>query len=391
MTSFFLDNNKDKFGYYTVGDFKTYSKMEAIELADQLKKLPRWHFNDLEYSSYNWTVEPVETLKELYARRAREIREKYDHVVIFYSGGIDSENIVDTFVENNIPFDELATMNYFGLDSRPDTYFHAEQTKVSFPKIRSLKEKGIDFLHRAIDLSEIAHDILTDSSWNLKRAYYGNSHSSTMHLAKTFIRERTRDYLDLIEQGKKLVFVWGADKPRLKRDRHNRLVVQFADYISAAMGTRTQIENRPWEHDELFYWDPSCCDLICKQIHTVRRFVEKFPSLKLERITSDDPVVEPDLLAFFKSKGITAGLKYVNIVNWLVYPNFQFDMFTVGKPGLFTVYSQRDESWTKDNLFRVQHDFLAQHYRGVPLHWLRDAKQPCDGLKTFYTSHRIEC
>ena len=45
MNSF--DHNKDKFGYYLVGDFKTYSKVEAIELHKLTGIHPHWNFNEL--------------------------------------------------------------------------------------------------------------------------------------------------------------------------------------------------------------------------------------------------------------------------------------------------------------------------------------------------------
>ena len=35
-----LINDKDKFGYYSVGDIKTYSKVEAIELGKKTKRWP---------------------------------------------------------------------------------------------------------------------------------------------------------------------------------------------------------------------------------------------------------------------------------------------------------------------------------------------------------------
>ena len=396
MTLQATPSDKDKFGYYTAGDFKTYSKVEAVEIAERIGKMALWHFNDIEFSSYNWSIEPTESLEELYAKRARQLREKYDYIVIFYSGGIDSQNIVDTFVKNDIKFEELATMNYYGIDPDPNAHFHAEHTYVTYPAIKKLEDRGVDFKHRPIDLSDFAYKILTDSWWNLNRAYYGNTHASTMHVAKTYIREKTPDYMKLIEQGKKLVFVWGCDKPRVKKDYYGRFIIEFCDYVGSSVGTRTQIENREWEHDELFYWAPECCDLICKQAHTIKKFAEGLPSETskkfIHRSLSEDEIDDQYLLNILKSNGISASkenLIYRNILNWLIYPNFTFNMFSTGKPPstMYNVYSPRDIGWFKDHTLKKQSDLLAQHYLGIGKHWLRDPTTPHGGIKNFFTKY----
>ena len=73
----------DQFGYYTVGpQFKTYSKLQAIEEMQRTGTHLEWHFNKQQYGTYNWTQEPAESLDELYRRRAQQIRDSYDYVVI---------------------------------------------------------------------------------------------------------------------------------------------------------------------------------------------------------------------------------------------------------------------------------------------------------------------
>lgn len=388
------NNDKDRFGYYFVDEFKTYSKVEAVEYADRVRKLAKWNFNDQVFSSYDWSLEPQESLDDLYTRRAQEIRDKYDYVVIFYSGGIDSQNIVDTFVKNGIKFEELATMNYYGVEPDPDAHFHAEHTYVTYPKIKELQDRGIEFQHRSIDLSEFSYSILTDPKWDFERAYHGNTHASTMHVAKTYIREKTEDYMKIIESGKRLVFVWGADKPRV-RVRDGKYMIEFTDYVGSAIGTRTQIVNREWEHDELFYWDPSCCDLICKQAHVIKKFGESLPEPSrknfFNRSLSEDLIDDDVLLEVLKQNGIHGPQIYRNVVHWLIYPNFRFDMFSTGKPPstLYNVYSPRDAAWFKDIVLRKQTDLLAQHYQGIGKHWLRDPNVPHGGIKNFFTRFEI--
>ena len=63
--------------------------------------------NDDVYGKLDWSV-PVETnLLTLYKQRAEQLREKYDYLVMYYSGGADSTNALHAFIDNNIFLDEL--------------------------------------------------------------------------------------------------------------------------------------------------------------------------------------------------------------------------------------------------------------------------------------------
>ena len=96
--SFLQFNRQDIYGYYTVGGIKMYSQIEAVEISNKLDLPIKWHFNDEVFSSLDWTVEPTETLAELYKKRCEQLREKYDYLVLYYSGGADSDNILNHFI-----------------------------------------------------------------------------------------------------------------------------------------------------------------------------------------------------------------------------------------------------------------------------------------------------
>lgn len=374
-----LGNNKDKFGYYQIGDFKTYSKVEAIELHKRTGIHPHWNFNEHEFGAYNWQIEPQESLQELYARRAMQIREDYDYVVLFYSGGADSSNILDTFLENNIAFDELATFNYLSADSNPNSFFNSEQIKVSYPRIKQLQAQGVKFKHRVVDLSDVASNILSNDHYRNNRAYYASAHWGTSHLSKSYIRETTPDYQKLIEQGKKVVFVWGCDKPRLYRE-NNRYCVKFLDVIDAGLSSRTQIVNREYEYDELFYWAPETADIVCKQAHILKRFFEKHKIYKEDKYYSDTLIDLPDIEHIFANKHTEDGLSYRNLINTLIYPNFSAKTFSAGKP-ISVVASHRDVVWNKDSWYQTQLTRLKSHLMQLDPYWFNDANDIEKGIK----------
>ena len=77
----------DKHGYYIVGWKKFYNKTQALQYSNKIKFNARWVFNDDVYGSIDWSI-PVETpLVQLYKQRALQLREKYDHLILHYSGG----------------------------------------------------------------------------------------------------------------------------------------------------------------------------------------------------------------------------------------------------------------------------------------------------------------
>ena len=59
-------NSPDKFGYYKIGDVKTYSKIEALEKEIASNQKSTWHFNDEFFSNLNWKIEPNINLYDLY-------------------------------------------------------------------------------------------------------------------------------------------------------------------------------------------------------------------------------------------------------------------------------------------------------------------------------------
>jgi hypothetical protein len=69
-------------------------------------------FHDELFSKLDWTVEPEISLMDLYIARAKQIREEYDYVILSYSGGSDSYEVLRVFLDNNIFIDEIQTSHY---------------------------------------------------------------------------------------------------------------------------------------------------------------------------------------------------------------------------------------------------------------------------------------
>ena len=201
----YINNDPDKFGFYQVGNKKTYSKYEALEWGE-----PIWNFNDEIFSIFDWTKEPETDLWTLYKQRCEQIRRQYDYCVLFYSGGSDSHNILNAWLETGLPLDEIATFWDYPSSEDQDNFINAEVVKVVLPHIKQLKEK-IKFKFRLIDLTSLSlkafdvlgHDIEYNCNYHVRATTFGT------YMFRTFIKE----YRDIIDSGKKLCFIWGKEKP----------------------------------------------------------------------------------------------------------------------------------------------------------------------------------
>jgi hypothetical protein len=96
-----------KNGYYTVGNkifnFKFNALVESTRTGTEVK----WHFHEDIFSKMSWRSRDSVGLDQLYKIRAQQIRDKYDYVVLAFSGGADSHQILKTFIKHNIKLDEL--------------------------------------------------------------------------------------------------------------------------------------------------------------------------------------------------------------------------------------------------------------------------------------------
>lgn len=98
------------FGYYKVGETYYTNAVAAFKAATALGVTDvTYHFLDSVYGSLDWSKEPTESLDELYKQRAQQLRDKYDYLILSFSGGGDSYNVLRSFIDNGIHLDEVVS------------------------------------------------------------------------------------------------------------------------------------------------------------------------------------------------------------------------------------------------------------------------------------------
>lgn len=68
---------------------------------------PKFICYDSVFKDLDWTDEPAETVRELIDARTRQLAQKYEKIIISFSGGTDSVTVYNSFVRQNIFIDEL--------------------------------------------------------------------------------------------------------------------------------------------------------------------------------------------------------------------------------------------------------------------------------------------
>jgi hypothetical protein len=359
----------DKFGYYTVGDRKTYSKFEAIQWQQSTGLFPNWNFNRSVYDNVNWKVEPSIDLWSLYKERARQIRESYDYVVLWYSGGSDSHNFLLAWLDAGLKIDEIAATWNYEVTGDLQNHYNAEITNVVLPDIERLQKAGFDFKFRLVDSGKNIVELFSD--FNLDFEYFVNRHFSLNNPARHTLREKVDDYRNMITAGKKLCFVWGLEKPTLYYD-NGRYYTQFTDQFDNVIGPYVQQRFSQGWYDEAFYWSPDMPSITVKQAHILKNFVS---TVNDEHFYQDKP----------SQYGYNADIKKyltVETVKILLYPKWKNSIFCNGKAASM-VYSERDSWFFDSNL--AQHErfdnIVASYFKTIGNFWANDEKDYLKGIK----------
>ena len=357
----------DTFGYYTIGDIKTYSKYELMELYNKVPQAFAWHFNDEVYGSYDWTVEPTQSLDELYRLRAEQLRDQYDYIVLMYSGGYDCANILWTFLDNNIHIDELCTQY-----SREDrtTMMHEEVENFTFKKLDQIEQAHPEIKIRKLDLHDqymnwhtIASDMDTDY------AYFHGSFCNANPLIRNTLPDFVKDYRDLINSGKKIAFVWGVDKPIVRLTDQGQWIATFTDaMVHGSVGPYVPMSKNNKGSHELFYWSSTSPSIVIKQAHLIKKKFstpEKVNQLPHKPGWGQQP----------------AGLDIVDVI----YPrNFKFsETFYKGKGSIFHL-GTKDWWWFDANCESAEawRKMMLSIEQSVSSFWLNDGVNMSSSLKS---------
>lgn len=299
------------YGYYEVAGRRFYNKFEAFDYAIPNGWCPHWNFFEEKFSKHDWSSEPTESISELYAARARDLRDKYDHLVLWYSGGSDSHTVAESFVNNGILLDELWHRSSFLNVARQDQS-RCEENQINetvyaaIPQIRRLLEKDRRVKINLFDAMEYAIRYWSSNQIRISDTNYFNPLAPAKMHSEIF-NSRTLE---------KTAKITALDKPRLFLE-NNEWYFVFMDIPmhTQLMQNRSQ-GSTAHEEDVCFFWHPDAIAILTKQAHMIRRWFEQRPHY-LHLVNKNQSPEEKNL--------------YDEIVKSIIYPDWNLDTWQVAK------------------------------------------------------------
>jgi hypothetical protein len=372
-----INSRQDKFGFYQVGALQTYSKARAVEYHNKTKEKLHWNFNNKNYKTYDWNQEPTESLGELYRQRAQQLRDQYDYLVLWFSGGADSVNILDTFIDNDIKLDEVASYVNYEATGDKLNFLNAEIFHVADPLVTVAKKQQPWLKHTVVDVAPLVMKYFTDPSVKFDWTYFANTHVNPSTVSRRDIKLQVPHWRKMFDAGKKVGFIFGIDKPRVV-GINGKYYFQFVEMIDSAVTPEIQMLNRPWEFNELFYWPEDHPKISIKQGHVVKNF------LKLSNKASPY-ITDNKLLAGSASVTIDNKIYHITLpgLHTLIYPKWQPVPYQV-KPWSLT-FSFRD-TWffnlsNSESVKYAWHTGLDHRWKSTPYSLRNDWKNIRGGFK----------
>jgi len=265
-----------KCGFYKVNS-KTYQrKNHAIYEASISNSKIVWDFYDDVFENFSQTK--LHTLGQWsldhwYKLRAEQLRDNYDYLILNYSGGPDSHNILMTFLNNDIKLDEIYVKYSHSVDAKiyiPNNInrgaenIHSEwdyvikpvldKLKLSHPQIKIVID---DVFNNPLKISD---DTLIDAPSNflgtfelMRQCSYSKSVSAQQ------------------DKGKRVADIYGIDKPLILY-KEKSLFIFFADATVGVAGHRHP-------NVELFYWTPDMPNIVFEQAYRHYLYFKKNPNM----------------------------------------------------------------------------------------------------------------
>jgi hypothetical protein len=238
-------------------------------------------FNDDEYSSIDWGVPIQENLDELYRRRAQQLRDSYDYLALYFSGGADSSNMLRAFLTNNIFIDEIVMQSpepvkkTFNDKDTSDANVYSEIPYSAVPILNELK----NLIHpntviRYQDTSQGLIELFNHEDW-FEQHPFGVT-LALNPLARQHTAFTDAHILKLCDTGKRTAQLIGTDKPLLMydgKDYYSYFLDVTALHAPPVDLTKREISDKAY-HTEFFYWTPDMPEIAIKQAQEVKQHCE---------------------------------------------------------------------------------------------------------------------
>ena len=343
-------------GYYKVDGEIIPNKVHAVIKASELKKSAQWWYYDEIFEEANKKYTHRIGLLELYKQRAQQLRDSYDYLVLNYSGGSDSHNVLQVFLKNNIKIDAIyvqwpESLVDKGLyipnsQDKSNSNFHSEWDLVIKKDLEWISKNFPDTIIEIGDWTKtVKENFYTD---DLFSANVSNLPSiARAQKQNTFSHHETM----WANQGKRVASIFGVDKTP---------VVKFKDkwyffFMDTCMMAQPNPENP--NGVEYFYHTPAFPEIAIEQATLLKNWFKQHPEKEYlvqapsERFAKNPELAKRTYREFYKELEEIA-----EIIKLVCYPFWDFNRFQAEKPfAVLEGFKMGTRGW--DNILTALPDF----------------------------------
>jgi hypothetical protein len=237
-----------------------------------------FYYHDNVYKNVDWKVEPYLPLKELYRIRAQQIRDTYPYVLLCYSGGYDSTNMLETFYYNNIHIDEILVVGAVSQDvsKQSDLNHNGDLYYNAFPLLRTLnlpntKVTFVDYTKWFDDINNFSLISAYGNEWMKHIGGFHSVHNLFWYDLKKFVGATNN---------KETAVLFGAEKPKIEYSNGGKAFIRFSNLSFTDYGNNYHFENF---HRVNFYTDdsPESIEIVKKQSHLLNQSIRAAQAINM--------------------------------------------------------------------------------------------------------------
>lgn len=310
-------------GYYKVGNQYFNHKVNALKAASVSKLPVTWDFNSAVYQHQAQKPRLNVALTDLYAQRAQQLRDQYDYIILAYSGGADSDQMLRSFLHSGIHIDEvwcdwphlLVEKSGWRWDGTNGEHnIHMEYLDVIRPTLQWLSQQHPEikihqsdsFAHLPIlesnDVVDLIGDFGPTAYTGFTRYLYINRYASALRA-----------------KGRKVAVVLGVDKC-VPAKQGSDIGFAFNDY---SIWIKSQMSLTDPVIYEYFYWTPRMPEIAVEQAHKI------WDILRLNPEQTDRWLSKPGA-----AKMQRGSIWFDDVIKFSCYPHWDRRKFQVPKTGV---------------------------------------------------------
>lgn len=319
-------------GYYKVNGEIIENKVHALIKASSLQCTVSWWYYDEIFEAASQNYKHRISLTELYRQRAQQLRDSYDYLILNYSGGSDSHNVLQTFLRNNIKLDAIyvqwpESLMDKGLYTpnavdKSNANFHSEWDLVLKKDLEWIGKNYPDIVIEIGDWTKtITENFYTDDLFNENVTNLPSiARAQKQH---TFSRQESI----WANKGKKVASIYGVDKTPIVK-----LNGKWNWYLmDTAMMARANPDNP--NGTEYFYHTPNFPLIPIEQGIALKNWFQSHPEKEYLVRALPERILENPGLANRNYSEVYRELSQVyEIIKLVCYPYWDFSRFQADKP-----------------------------------------------------------